>query len=83
VTEKAPQQGIAKVFDEYRCHAIRRVTVQSDGITSSKAAVTMDLPPWGLVDLSHESGCSPNQGGISCDGFVQGTSEIGGTGSVC
>lgn len=32
------------------CGAIRRDTVQSDGITSSKAAVTMDFPPRGLVD---------------------------------
>lgn len=48
--KKAPLQGIAKVFDEYMCGAIRRVTVQNDGITSSKAAVTMDFPPWGLVD---------------------------------
>jgi hypothetical protein len=32
------------------CGAIRRVTLQSDGITSWKAAVTMDFPDWGGVD---------------------------------
>jgi hypothetical protein len=48
--EKASLQGIADVFDEYMCDAIRRDRVQSGGITFSKAAVTMDFPPWGLVD---------------------------------
>jgi hypothetical protein len=50
VIEKASLQGIAAVFDEYMCSAIRRDTVQSGAITSSMAAVTMDFPPWGLVD---------------------------------
>lgn len=50
VLEKASLQGIADVFDDYICDAIRRDTVQSDGRTSSKAAVTMDFPPRGLVD---------------------------------
>jgi hypothetical protein len=43
VIENASLQGIAKVFDEYMCDAIRRVTVQSD----LKAAVTTVLPVWG------------------------------------
>jgi hypothetical protein len=60
VIEKASLHGISKVFDEYMCGAIRRDTVQSDGITSSKAAVTMDFPRRGLVDclmslVVHES----------------------------
>ncbi len=41
--ENAPLQGIAKVFDEYMCNTIRRVTVQ--GVL--KAAVTTVLPVWG------------------------------------
>jgi hypothetical protein len=43
VIENASLQGIAKVFDEYMCGAIRRVGVQSD----LKAAVTTVLPLWG------------------------------------
>lgn len=39
VIEIASLQGIAKVFDEYMCSAIRRVAVQSD----LKAAVTTAL----------------------------------------
>ncbi|KAG4417676.1 hypothetical protein IFR04_009179 [Cadophora malorum] len=50
VLEKAPPQGLGDVFDDYICDAIRRDTVQSDGMTSLKAAVTMDFPPRGLVD---------------------------------
>jgi len=50
VIEKASLQGMAAVFDEYMCSAIRRDTVQSGAITSSMAAVTMDFPRWGLVD---------------------------------
>jgi len=47
VFENAPLGGIAKVFNEYMCNAIRRVAVNSDW----KAAVTMDFPVWGgLVD---------------------------------
>ncbi|KAH8772340.1 hypothetical protein BGZ57DRAFT_764040, partial [Hyaloscypha finlandica] len=48
--EHASLEGIAEVFDKYMCDAIRRVKIQKDGITSSKAAVTMDFPLWGLVD---------------------------------
>jgi hypothetical protein len=43
VIENASLQGIAKVFDEYMCSAIRRVTAQS----GLKAAVTTVLPLWG------------------------------------
>ena len=43
VIENASLQGIAKVFYEYMCGAIRRVTVDSD----LKAAVTMVFPVWG------------------------------------
>jgi hypothetical protein len=43
VIENASLQGIAKVFDEYMCGAIRRVGLQSD----LKAAVTTVLPLWG------------------------------------
>jgi len=32
------------------CDAIRRVNIENDGITSLKAAVTLDFPLWGLVD---------------------------------
>jgi hypothetical protein len=39
----ASLQGITKVFDEYMCGAIRRVTIDSD----LKAAVTMVFPVWG------------------------------------
>ena len=48
--EKASLQGIADVFNEYMHSAIRRVTVQNGRATSLKAAVTMNFPPWGLVD---------------------------------
>ncbi|CZS94278.1 uncharacterized protein RCO7_10334 [Rhynchosporium graminicola] len=43
VIENASLLRIAKVFDEYMCSAIRRVTIQSD----LKAAVTTVLPVWG------------------------------------
>ncbi|KAH8591189.1 hypothetical protein B0O99DRAFT_274866 [Bisporella sp. PMI_857] len=43
VFENASLQGIVKVFDEYMCDAIRRVTVEND----LKAAVTMVFPVWG------------------------------------
>lgn len=50
VLENASLQGIADVFDEYMCGAIRRDTVRSGGTTSLKAAVTMVFPYPGLVD---------------------------------
>jgi len=43
VIENASLQGMAKVFDEYMCGAIRRVIVDS----VLKAAVTMVFPVWG------------------------------------
>ncbi|KAK3371618.1 hypothetical protein B0T24DRAFT_629705 [Lasiosphaeria ovina] len=43
VIERASLHGIAKVFDEYMCSAIRRVAVQNE----IKAAVTTVLPLWG------------------------------------
>ncbi len=46
----ASLKGVANVFGEYMCGAIRRVTVQSDGIPSLKAAVTMEFPDFVLVD---------------------------------
>jgi hypothetical protein len=46
----ASLKGVANVFGEYMCRAIRRVTVQSDGIPSLKAAVTMEFPDFVLVD---------------------------------
>ena len=48
--ENASIQGIADVFDEYMCGAIRRDTVQRGGTTYLNAAVTMDFPLQGLVD---------------------------------
>ncbi|KAF8846903.1 hypothetical protein BDZ45DRAFT_666419 [Acephala macrosclerotiorum] len=50
VLENASLQGIADVFGEYMCGAIRRDTVRSGGTTSLKAAVTMVFPYPGLVD---------------------------------
>lgn len=50
VLEKASLQGMADVFDEYMCGAIRRDTVQSGGTTYLKAAATMDFPFPGLID---------------------------------
>lgn len=45
--ENASLQGSAKIFDNYLCGAIRRVTVGSD----LRAAATMVFPLWGgLVD---------------------------------
>ncbi|ORY01892.1 hypothetical protein BCR34DRAFT_89943 [Clohesyomyces aquaticus] len=47
VLGKASLQGIPKVFNEYMCNAIRRVSVGND----SKAAITMVFPRWvGPVD---------------------------------
>jgi len=42
----ASLKGVASVFGEYMCHAIRRVIVQSD----EKATVTMEFPDFVLVD---------------------------------
>lgn len=47
VIENALIEGIKKVFDKYICGAIRRVSVQSDRITSWRASVTMVFPLWG------------------------------------
>jgi hypothetical protein len=41
---------IREVFNRYMCNAIRRVKIQNNKITSSKATITMDFPLWGLVD---------------------------------
>ena len=46
----ASLEGVANVFGEYMCRAIRRVTVQSDGIPSLKAAITMEFPEFAPVD---------------------------------
>jgi hypothetical protein len=46
----ASLKGVANVFGEYMCRAIRRVTVQSDGIPSLKAAITMEFPEFAPVD---------------------------------
>ena len=50
VLENASLEGIANVFDEYMCEAIRRDTVQSSRESYVTAAVTMDFPMSGLVD---------------------------------
>lgn len=50
VLEKASLQGIADVFDQYMCSAIRKDAIQSGESTCLKAAVTMDFPFNGLVD---------------------------------
>jgi hypothetical protein len=48
--EHASLEGITEVFDECIRDEIRRVSIRNDGITSLKAAVTLDFPIWGLVD---------------------------------
>jgi hypothetical protein len=48
--EHASLEGTPYVFKESVCDAITKVTVKTDGITSLKAAVTMDFPQHGLVD---------------------------------
>lgn len=50
VFENASLLGIADVFDQYMCGAIRKDTVLSDGAICLKAAITMDFPIDGLVD---------------------------------
>lgn len=50
VLEKASVLGIADVFDQYMCGAIRKDTVLSGGTTCLRAAITMDFPFDGLVD---------------------------------
>jgi hypothetical protein len=51
VIENALIEGIGKVFDKYICGTIKRVSVQSDRITSWRASVTMVFPFWrGLVN---------------------------------
>lgn len=46
----ASLEGVADVFGEYMCRAIRRVTASSDGIPALKAAVTMQFPVFALHD---------------------------------
>lgn len=46
----ASLEGVANVFGEYMCRAIRRVTLQSDGMPSLKAAITMEFPEFAPVD---------------------------------
>ncbi|KAL5313253.1 hypothetical protein ACEPPN_018986 [Leptodophora sp. 'Broadleaf-Isolate-01'] len=46
----ASLEGVADVFGEYMCRAIRRVTAPSDGIPALKAAVTMQFPAFALHD---------------------------------
>ena len=46
----ASLEGVANVFGEYMCRAIRRVTVQSDRIPFLKAAITMEFPEFAPVD---------------------------------
>lgn len=50
VFEKASLLGLADVFDQYMCGAIRKDTVLSEGAICLKAAITMDFPIDGLVD---------------------------------
>ncbi|KJZ69735.1 hypothetical protein HIM_10875 [Hirsutella minnesotensis 3608] len=51
VIEYASQAGVTIIFDEYVCDAIRTIPIQSNGVTSWKASVTMVFPVWaGLVD---------------------------------
>ncbi|KAA8652767.1 uncharacterized protein ATNIH1004_001672 [Aspergillus tanneri] len=50
VLEKASLQGIADIFDQYMCSAIRKDRDQCGESTCLKAAVTMDFPFDGLVD---------------------------------
>ncbi|KAF1963882.1 hypothetical protein BU23DRAFT_640222 [Bimuria novae-zelandiae CBS 107.79] len=46
----ASLEGVADVFGEYMCNAIRRVAVLSDGIPALKAGVTMQFPDLALHD---------------------------------
>ncbi|PGG94933.1 hypothetical protein AJ80_10085, partial [Polytolypa hystricis UAMH7299] len=46
----ASLNGLADVFGEYMCRAIRKVPAQTGGIPSLKAAVTMEFPDFVLVD---------------------------------
>lgn len=46
----ASLEGVADVFGEYMCNAIRRVAVLSEGIPALKAAVTMEFPDLALHD---------------------------------
>lgn len=46
----ASLKGMADVFDEYMCEAIRTQTVQRDGTNYLEAAVTMNFPFQRLVD---------------------------------
>jgi hypothetical protein len=46
----ASLEGVADVFGEYMCRAIRRVTAPSGGIPALKAAVTMQFPVFALHD---------------------------------
>ncbi|KAL4950836.1 hypothetical protein BDW69DRAFT_171304 [Aspergillus filifer] len=50
VISHASLERIPRVFNEYVCGAIRRVSVQNSGIPIIKAAVTMTFPRSGLVD---------------------------------
>lgn len=50
VLEEASLLGIAEVFDQYMCSAIRKDAIQSEGSNCFKAAVTMNFPFHGLVD---------------------------------
>ncbi|KAL4958926.1 uncharacterized protein BDV14DRAFT_23145 [Aspergillus stella-maris] len=50
VISHASLERIPRVFNEYVCGAIRRVSVQNSGIPMIKAAVTMTFPRSGLVD---------------------------------
>ena len=46
----ASLEGVADVFGEYMCNAIRRVAVLGEGIPALKAAVTMEFPDLALHD---------------------------------
>lgn len=48
--ENALLQRLGQVFDRHLSSAIERVKVNSDGVTSLKAAVTMVFPSWALLD---------------------------------
>ncbi|KAL4993999.1 hypothetical protein BDV10DRAFT_189458 [Aspergillus recurvatus] len=50
VIGNASLERIPRVFNEYLCRAIRKVSVQNTGIPVMKAAVTMAFPRSGLVD---------------------------------
>jgi hypothetical protein len=46
----ASLKGVANVFGEYMCWAVRRVTARSDGIPSLKATITVEFPGFAPVD---------------------------------